>query len=241
MHFVTYTFVRQQMQDEGVRSALSQQHRRGWETLLCSELCARQILEVARAADAQATMLRRNSNHRARLLLPEAENCVKILPEEGQESCRVTRAAGWAKRQREMHIWNTRCRVALLQVYWERVEELGRWAVGTMEWRLNKVLLRQQQWNWERGWQHFRVQEEAAKLWAREGIQALGIACWHVRVLEQQPRPVLHTQAQQKWGRPLLRAGRWAAFLGRNELGGGGYRKRAMLVLLMEAAAARRR
>ena len=39
---------------------------------------------------------------------------------------------------------------------------------------------------------------------------------------------------------PVLRAGRWAAFLGRNELGGGRY-TRAMLVLQMEAAAARRR
>ena len=97
-----------------------------------------------------------------------------------------------------MYIWETRCRVALLQVYWERVEELGRWAVGTMQWRLNKVLLQQHQWNWDRGWLQFRAQEEAAKLWAREGIQALGIACWHVRVLEQKTRRVLHAKVQQE-------------------------------------------
>ena len=148
--------------------------------MLRSELRARQIPEVAREADAQATMLRRNSKQCARLLLSEADKRAKILPEEGQERCRVTWEAGWAKRQREMYIWETRCRVALLQVYWERVEELGRWAVGTMQWRLNKVLLRQHQWNWDRGWPQFRAQEEAAskrrsKLWAREGIQALGI------------------------------------------------------------------
>ena len=152
--------------------------------MLGSELRARQILGVCRAAGAQATMLRRSSDHRARLLLSEAEDRAKILPDEGQESCRVTWEAGWAKRQRGMYIWETRCR-ALLQVYWERVEELRRWALATVQWRLNKVLLRQHQWNWDRGWLQFRAQEEAAKLWAREGIQALGIACWHVRVLEQ--------------------------------------------------------
>ena len=95
--------------------------------MLRSDLSARQILGLCRA-----TMLRRSSNHHARLLLSEADNRAKILPEEGQERCRVTWEAGWAKRQREMYIWETRCRVALLQVYWERVEEPGRRAVGTM-------------------------------------------------------------------------------------------------------------
>ena len=91
----------------------------------------------------------------------------------------------WAKRQREMDIWETRWRVALLQVYWERVEDLGRWAVGIVQWRLNKVILQQHQWNWDRGCLQFQAQEEAIKLWAREGIQALGFACWHARVLDK--------------------------------------------------------
>ena len=83
---------------------LAQQQRRGMGILLRSELRARQILEVARAADAQATMLRCNSNHRARLLLSETEDRAKILPEAQHERCSVTWEAGWAKRQREMCI-----------------------------------------------------------------------------------------------------------------------------------------
>ena len=163
MYFVTPTSVRQQVRDEGVRSALTQQQRQGVGRLLRSELRARQGLEVARVADAQATMvpsmvgvvpsmvgvvhsmvgvadaqatmvpsmvgvvhsmvgvadaqatmLRWNSNLRARILLLEAETHAKILPEEGQERCRVTWEAGWAKRQREMSIWETSWRVALL-------------------------------------------------------------------------------------------------------------------------------
>ena len=101
--------------------------------MLCSELRTRQILGVARVADAQATMLCRNSNQCARLLLSEAEDRAKILPEEGQERCRVIWEAGWGRSQREMSVWETRCRVALLGVYWDRVEELGRWAVATVQ------------------------------------------------------------------------------------------------------------
>ena len=67
-------------------------------------------------------MLRQASNQRARLQLLEAGSHTKILPEEGQERCRrVMWEAAWAKRQRETYIWETRCWVALLQVYWERV------------------------------------------------------------------------------------------------------------------------
>ena len=100
----------------------------------------------------------------------EAEPHAKILLEDGQERCRrVMWEAAWAKRQREMDIWETRCRVALLQVYWERVEEMGRWAVGALQWKLNKVILRQHQWNWDRGWLQFWAQEEAATVGKRGG------------------------------------------------------------------------
>ena len=46
-------------------------------------------------------------------------------------------------------------------------------------------LSRQHQWNWDGGWLQFRAQDETAKLWVREGVQVLGIACWHVGVLER--------------------------------------------------------
>ena len=55
-----------------------------------------------------------------------------------------------------------RCRIALLGIYWERVEELGRWAVATVQWRLRKV----QQLQYQSTWDHSRVrprsQEEVA-------------------------------------------------------------------------------
>ena len=111
--------MRQQVRDEGERSDLAQQQRQGVDRLLCSELRARQVLEVARVPDAQAPMLRRSSNMQARLLLLEAEHCATILPEEGQERWRVTWEAGWATRQRDMSIWETRCRLALLGVLGE--------------------------------------------------------------------------------------------------------------------------
>ena len=105
----------------------------------------------------------------------------EILRGEGQGGERALWEVAWAKRQREMDIWETRCWVALLQVYWERVEEGGRRAVGVMQWRPNKIVLRQHQRNWDRGWLQFRAQEGAAKLWVREGVQGLEIACWHIR------------------------------------------------------------
>ena len=119
MYFVTYTSVQQQVRrgqtaDEGVRSALSQQHCRGRECLLRAEKQDRQVLDLARAADAQATMLRRASNRRAMLQLLEADTRAEILPEEGQGRERIFWEAAWANRQREMDIWETRCRVALL-------------------------------------------------------------------------------------------------------------------------------
>ena len=87
----------------------------------------------------------------------------------------------------------------MLQVYWDRVEEMGRWSIGTLQWRLNRRILLQHQSNWDRGWLQFRAQGEAAKLWVREGIPVIGIASWHIRVLEQEARRLIHTQVQQEW------------------------------------------
>ena len=61
-----------------------------------------------------------------------------------------------------------------------RVEAMGRGAVGTMRWQLHKMILRQPQWHWDRGWLQFRAQEEATKLRVRERVQVLGIACRHI-------------------------------------------------------------
>ena len=102
------------MLDEEVRSSLAQQQRQGVDRLLRNELCARLDIEVARAADAQATKQRRTSNMLARLQLLEAEQRAAILPNQRQERDGVTREAGWAKRHREMSVWEDRCRIALL-------------------------------------------------------------------------------------------------------------------------------
>ena len=37
-------------------------------------------------------------------------------------------------------------------VYWDRVEETGRWAIDTLQWKLNKRILLQHQLNWDWGW-----------------------------------------------------------------------------------------
>ena len=52
----------------------------------------------------------------------------------------------------------------MLQVYWDRVEELGRSALDTLQWKLHKRIFLQHQLNWDRGWLPYRAQEEAAKL-----------------------------------------------------------------------------
>ena len=75
----------------------------------------------------------------ARLQLLEAEHRAAILSNERQERDGVTRESGWAKRRGEMTVWEARCRAALLGIYWGRAEELGRWAVATVQWRLRKV------------------------------------------------------------------------------------------------------
>ena len=172
-------------------AAVSLKPRRGRDSLLRSELRAMQVLEVARAADAQATMLRRNSNQCARLLLSEAEDRVKILPKEGQGSCRVIWGAGWAKRERDMSVWETRCQVVLLGVY---RESRGTGQVGGGHSAV--VLLLHYPCTWKQGRVRYRAQEEAAKLWAKEGVQSLGIVRWHVRVLEQAARRDLCTRVR---------------------------------------------
>ena len=40
----------------------------------------------------------------------------------------------------------------MLQVYRDRVEEMGRWALDTLQRKLNKMILLQQQWDWDGGW-----------------------------------------------------------------------------------------
>ena len=128
------------------------------------------------------------------------------------------------------------------------MEELGRWAAAAVQWRLLlEVLLVQDQCTWEQGRVRYRAQEEAAKLWAKEGGQSIGIACWHVRVLEQAARRDLHTQAQQMWARIAALEGparvtsqTMGSFLGAERAGPEEMRGRAMVFLLMEAAMARR-
>ena len=75
-----------------------------------------------------------------------------------------------------------------------------------------------------------------------------GIACWHVRVLEQAARRGLHAQVQQEWAHIVEREGLALAtsqttgsLFGAERVGREVIQERAMLVLLMEAAAARRR
>ena len=91
-----------------MRSALFHQHRRGREQLLRAGVRTQEVLEVARAADAQAVILRLASNQRAMLQLWEAESCARVLPEEGQGTERVVREAAAAKRQRDIDIWEAR-------------------------------------------------------------------------------------------------------------------------------------
>ena len=82
----------------------------------------------------------------------------------------------------------------------------------------------------------------------KRGIQVLGIACWHVRVLEHNARRVVHAQVQQVWpqivelDRPARVTSRKMGILLRGEPAGrGAIQERAMSVLMMEATAARRK
>ena len=60
-------------------------------------------------------------------------------------------------------------------------------------------MMRQDQRNWYRyrGWLQLWAQEEAARLWVREGVRVLGIVCWHIQVLEHNARRAVHAQVQQ--------------------------------------------
>ena len=112
------------------------------------------------------------------------------MPAERQGREKVLREAAVAKKQREMDIWETRCRLALRQVCWGRVDATGRWAVDTLQWRLNKIM--QHQSNRGRG---------SARV--REGDQVLITVCWHIRVLERSARRAVHAQVQQAWTRVI--------------------------------------
>ena len=71
--------------------------------------------------------------------------------------------------------------------------------MDTLQWRLNKIIVRQHQWDWDQGWLQYRAREEAAKLWAREGDQVPIIVCWHMRGLEHSSRWAVHSRFQQVW------------------------------------------
>ena len=130
----------------------------------------------------------------------------------------------------------------------DRMEAVGRWAVDALQWRLTKRILRQYQWNWDRGWLQYRAWEEAAKLWARDGDQVLRMVCWHMRVLERSARRAVRAQVQQARTQivglegPARVASREVGLPMREEWAGRAViHDRAMLVLAMEAAAARRK
>ena len=44
---------------------------------------------------------------------------------------------------------------------------MDRWAIDTLQWKLDERILLPQKWKWDRGWLQYRAQEEAAKLWVR--------------------------------------------------------------------------
>ena len=113
---MTYTSVRQQMLDEEVRSSLAQLQRQGVDQLARLEIREWWDIEVARAADAQATMQRRTSNLLARMQLLEAEQRAALLLQEQQDRDRVTWESGWASRRGDMSIWEGRCRTTLLGI-----------------------------------------------------------------------------------------------------------------------------
>ena len=86
---VASTSVRQQAAEEGVRLALARRRGQGRDRRLRAEWRALQVPEGARAVGAQAAGWRRVADRRAKLQLLEADARAEILPEEGQERCRV--------------------------------------------------------------------------------------------------------------------------------------------------------
>ena len=183
------------MDDKELRSSLAQQHPQGVDLRACEW----GTIEVARAADAQATKQRIASNMMARMQLLEAEQRAAILLQERQERGGVIWESGWARRRGDMSIWEGRCRTALLGIYWERAEELDRWAVATVQWRLRQVLQLRYQLLWDQGLVRHRAQEEGAKIREGEGAQMRGIVTWHVRVLEKVAGQELQGQTAMEW------------------------------------------
>ena len=76
----------------------------------------------------------------------------------------VLRAVAGAKRWLEVSPWETRCGRSMRQVYWERMEVIGRWVVDALRWRLNKLVLQADKLNWAQGWVQHRAQEEGERL-----------------------------------------------------------------------------
>ena len=72
-----------------------------------------QVLEAAKAADAQAAVLRKATNNRAKLQLMDSEFRLGISTWEGLGREQVLWEAIWAKRLLEVSIWETRCRKAM--------------------------------------------------------------------------------------------------------------------------------
>ena len=105
-------------------------------------------IEVARAADAQATKERINNSQAARMQLLEAELRAVDQQQEQQEREGVVQEEGRARRRREFTIWEGRVRTSLLSIYWE-AEEIDRWAVATVQWRVRKVLQLRYQILWD--------------------------------------------------------------------------------------------
>ena len=109
-----------------------------------------------------------------------------------QEECR-------ARRRREFTIWGGRVRTSLLGIYWERAEEMDRWAVAALQWRVRKVQQLHYQILWDQGRVRYRAQEEGATIWDGEGSQVRGIIEWHLTCKESIAREGLLGQAELGW------------------------------------------
>ena len=118
------------MADEQIRSSLVQQHRQGFDQRAGQAAHEMGEIEVARAADAQATKRRINDNQAACMQLLEAELRAVDQQQEQQERLGVVQEEGRARGRREFTILEGRVRASLLSIYWERAEEIDRWSVA---------------------------------------------------------------------------------------------------------------
>ena len=98
-------------------------HTPQWFTATPSLQCRDLILAIT--PQPKKAKPHKASNDRAKLQLQEAESHAKIPPWEGLGRERVLWEAAWANRRLGVSIWETRCRKAMQQVYWERVEAGG--------------------------------------------------------------------------------------------------------------------